>query len=199
MELRLPISNVGVRLPISNVGVRISAVFPRKQRVSALVVFGLRRSSSHLFAGLGLSRTLSSFLGTRSGHSSLPWRNFGRRHTSHSLRLEHSSAGTLFGSFQSLRHHFSSRRRLGAATRLLINSLCSTSRVVSLSRIGMGRRLSACESHSTSVSELVKVAETPGRGFCVSSLSIFPRGCAQQKQSRFDQIRGDLSGLTWNA
>ena len=92
-----------LRLPISNVGVRISAVFPRKQRVSALVVHCLRRSSSHLFAGLGLSRGLSPLLKTLSNtllslggtsdvailHTLFGW---------NTLRLEHSSAGTLFGS-----------------------------------------------------------------------------------------------------
>ena len=96
------ISHVELRLPISNVGVRISAVFPRKQRVSALVVHCLRRSSSHLFAGLGLSRGLSPLLKTLSNtllslggtsdvailHTLFGW---------NTLRLEHSSAGTFFG------------------------------------------------------------------------------------------------------
>ena len=161
-----------LRLPISNVGVRISAVFPRKQRVSALTVpsSSSRRCSFSRLAHCSSSRLRSLLL--------LP--SLDCAHCSFSRRC--SSSRFLFSS---------ALESCDAAPHQL--TLQHISRVVSLSRIGMGRRLSACESHSTSVSELVKVAGTPGRGFCVSSLSIFPRGCAQQKQSRFDRIRGGLS------
>ena len=163
-----------LRLPISNVGVRISAVFPRKQRVSALVVHCLRRSSSHLFAGLGLSRGLSPLLKTLSNtllslggtsdvailHTLFGW---------NTLRLEHSSAGTLFG-LDTLRLEHS-------AAHLVL---------FPFPELGWGEGfLAACESHSTSASKLVKVAGTPGRGISVSSLSLFPRGCAQQKTISF--------------
>ena len=91
-RLRDSISHVELRLPISNVGVRISAVFPRKQRVSALVVHCLRRSSSHLFAGLGLSRILSLLLKTLSRTLFSP---LAELRTSPFFTL--FSAGTLFG------------------------------------------------------------------------------------------------------
>ena len=61
-----------LRLPISSVGVRISAVFPRKQRVSALVVHSVcrLRSSTPFLDSVSRLRFSTPFLeGTSGVHS----------------------------------------------------------------------------------------------------------------------------------